>query len=399
MPVTSPIAHRPSATRIRASTGTPRGFGSTPTVSRPMSVTRGRRPVATSSRSPRTSRPSSSSSTNSSASRRARVALADSTSSTPSRRSASPSASPSGAGSRARTCAPVSTTTASPPRRRTTWAISTPTGPAPRTTRRRGTAFIEVASRLVHTPSSSRRPWNRRHHRVRSVGEDDVVGGVPGAVDVHLPAPASRPVPAQQRDAGVGQPLLLPGIGVVGDHEVTPGERRLDVDLGRRQRVAGRVHGLAGSQQRLRRDAGVVGALTTDQLALDDGDPQAPLGQRSSAVLARRASTDHDHIEIAHPGSSSTAARGRSASDASSTRQSPIVPLEAPLVDGARTVGSRRSWQPVPSRADARHWPIWPVPGIRGSVSTAGCQIPDQNDTWCLDANSVSTRGRASPGT
>ena len=35
---------------------------------------------------------------------------------------------------------------------------SWPTGPPPRTSSRRGTAFIAVASRLVQIPSSSRRP-------------------------------------------------------------------------------------------------------------------------------------------------------------------------------------------------------------------------------------------------
>jgi hypothetical protein len=55
MPLTSPIAHTRSAARRRASTAIQRGFGSMPTVSRPLPCTRGRRPVATSSRSPRSS--------------------------------------------------------------------------------------------------------------------------------------------------------------------------------------------------------------------------------------------------------------------------------------------------------------------------------------------------------
>src|SRR5207248_647737 len=37
-------------------------------------------------------------------------------------------------------------------------AISTPTGPPPRTISRRGTSFRPVASRFVHTPSSSASP-------------------------------------------------------------------------------------------------------------------------------------------------------------------------------------------------------------------------------------------------
>ena len=94
------------------------------------------------------------------------------------------------------------------------------------------------------------------------------------------------------------QPLLLAGVGVVGDHEVAPGQRRLDVDLRGRRRVARRVHGLARAQQRLGRDAGPVGALAADQLALDDGDPQAALGQRAGAVLAGRAAAEDDHVVV-----------------------------------------------------------------------------------------------------
>ena len=70
MPVASPIAHTPSATRIRSSTGIPWRVGSTPTVSRPRPSTRARRPVATSRRSPRSSSRPANSTTYSSPSRR-----------------------------------------------------------------------------------------------------------------------------------------------------------------------------------------------------------------------------------------------------------------------------------------------------------------------------------------
>ena len=129
----------------------------------------------------------------------------------------------------------MSTTTASPPSRRTACAISTPTGPPPRISRRRGTAFMPVASRLVQTPSSSRRP-----------GTGGTTGSAPFARTTWsavwrtpststTPGPASRPVPRSRSMPLVGQPALLPGVGVVGDHEVAPGERRLDVDLGGRR--------------------------------------------------------------------------------------------------------------------------------------------------------------------
>ena len=59
-----------------------------------------------------------------------------------------------------------------------------------------------------------------------------------------------------------------------------------------------RLHRLAGAQQRLGRDAGIVGALAADQLALDEGDPQAAVGQRPDAVLARRAAAHDDDVVV-----------------------------------------------------------------------------------------------------
>ena len=210
-----------------------------------------------------------------------------STSSTPSRRRASPSASPSGAGSRASTCSALSASATSPPRRRTAWAISTPTGPPPSTSRRRGMAFMPVASRLVQTPSSSRRPGTGGMIGSAAVRQDDLLGGVAHAVDLDHARPGEPAGAAQQLDADARQPALLAGVGVVRDHEVTPGERGVDVDLGVGRGVAGGVHRLAGAQQRLGRDACPVGAFAPDELALDDGDAQAALGERAGAVLAR----------------------------------------------------------------------------------------------------------------
>ena len=42
-------------------------------------------------------------------------------------------------------------------------------------------------------------PGNRRHERVGSVGEDDVIGGVADAVDLDDPGPGEPPAAAQQR--------------------------------------------------------------------------------------------------------------------------------------------------------------------------------------------------------
>ena len=135
-----------------------------------------------------------------------------------------------------------------------------------------------------------------------------MVGRVLDAVDLDHPGPGEPPAPADQIDPVVGQPSLLSGVGVVGDHEVAPGQRRLDVDLGAGGGIARRVDRFAGAQQRLRRDAGPVGALPADELALDDGDAQAALRQRARAVLARRAAAEDDDVVVAvrhqRPGSS-----------------------------------------------------------------------------------------------
>ena len=97
----------------------------------------------------------------------------------------------------------------------------------------------------------------------------------------------------------LGQPALLTGVGVVRDHEVAPGESRLDVDRRARCGVARGLHRLAWAQQRLRRDAGPVGALAPDQLALDDRHAQATLGQRAGAMLAWRAAAENDDVVVA----------------------------------------------------------------------------------------------------
>src|SRR5437764_321810 len=65
---------------------------------------------------------------------------------------------------------------------------------------------------------------------------------------------------------------------------------------------------LAGTQQRLRRNASPVRALAADQLTLDERDPQPAHSQRGGAVLAGSAAAEHDHVIVAaHVGNSSPA--------------------------------------------------------------------------------------------
>ena len=135
-------------------------------------------------------------------------------------------------------------------------------------------------------PLQAAQARDRRDQRVGTIGEDDVVGGMAHAVHVHHPG-ASQPSSAtKQVDAVVRQPAFLPGVRVVRDHEVAPGEGCLDVDAGRRGRLVRGVRRLARTQQRLGRDARPVRALTADQLVLDEGDPQTACGECSGAVLS-----------------------------------------------------------------------------------------------------------------
>ena len=109
---------------------------------------------------------------------------------------------------------------------------------------------------------------------------------------------------ADQVDALVGEPALLPGVGVVRDHVVPPGERSIHVDVRHRRRFVRGVRGLAGAKQRLRRDARPVRALAADELALDDRDAQAAGGEGARTVLAGRAGADDDDVVVGHDGRS-----------------------------------------------------------------------------------------------
>ena len=157
-----------------------------------------------------------------------------------------------------------------------------------------------IAGRLAVGPDALElaQARDRRNDRIGAVGQDDVIGGVAHAVDLDHAWAGQSAAAAQQVDAVVGQPALLSGVGVVRDHEVTPRERRLDVDLGARRCLARALHSLAGAQQGLRGDARPVGALAPHQLALDERDPQPAFGKRTGAVLARGAAADHDHVVV-----------------------------------------------------------------------------------------------------
>ena len=310
---------------MRASTAMPARPGSMPDASRARARRRAaRRPVATSSLSPRSSLPSAKLEhvVAAVAARRRRVLAEAELDAVGRERLAERFAERRAARAAAGDPRPRP---ARPPRpcRASACAISTPTGPPPSTSSRRGTSFRPVASRLVHTPSSSREARDRRDDRVGAGGDDDVPRRCSVLVADHArrrgrragPSPRSRSMPV------VVEPRHLAGVGVVGDHEVAPGERRRDVDraghgLARRRATRARpATRLAGAQQRLRRDARPVGALAGDQLALDDRDPQAAVGELAGAVLAGRPAADDDDVVVG-----SLIARSRGAVDLAARR-------------------------------------------------------------------------------
>ena len=132
--------------------------GSSPTVSSPMSVVAGVRPIATRTASPTTSLPSSSSTVvGPSPSRRTSVTPVPSRTSTPSRPSDSATSSPANGSSRSSSPCPRTTRVTDEPSIAQAVASSQPTTPPPSTTSRGGTSFALVPSRLVQG-RASRRP-------------------------------------------------------------------------------------------------------------------------------------------------------------------------------------------------------------------------------------------------
>ena len=177
--------------------------------------------------------------------------------------------------------------------------------------------YLRHPGRLARAPDAVElsQTRNRRDDRIGAVGQHHVLGRVPHPVDLHYAGPGDAARPAQQVDAMFGEPALLAGVGIARDHEVSPRERGREVDLRVRAHRERAVHRLAGAQQRLRRDARPVGALTADQLALDDGHAEAAFGERAGGVLARGAAPEHDHVVVPvrrarHPARRSLASRG-----------------------------------------------------------------------------------------
>jgi hypothetical protein len=138
-----------------------------------------------------------------------------------------------------------------------------------------------------------------RHDRIGTVRENHMIRGMAHTVDLHDPRAGEPPAAAQQLDAAIGKEALLASVGVFGDDEVTPGERRLNIDLGARGGLARAMDRLTRPQQRLRRNASSIGALSSHELPLYDRHTQTALRQSARAMLARGAATEHDHVIVA----------------------------------------------------------------------------------------------------
>ncbi len=92
-------------------------------------------------------------------------------------------------------------------------------------------------------PAQARHGWD---DRLRPGRYDHVLGRVANAVDIDHADSRQPTATAEEIDALLGEPALLAGVGVVRNHEVAPGKRRLDIDRAVAAASFARVHGLPG---------------------------------------------------------------------------------------------------------------------------------------------------------
>src|SRR5439155_4323144 len=120
---------------------------------------------------------------------------------------------------------------------------------------------------------------------------------------------------------------------------------------------------VAGSQERLRRDAAVERTLPADQPLLHDGRGQAILHCAAGGVLTGWSGPDHDDVEVvshlSHPPFETVHDRGR-------------------ILRGARFVPANPTPCPRrPSRLRAPVWNAWatiPLTHVRVSATLTACQ-------------------------
>ena len=247
-----------------------------------MSSVRGRRPTATRSSSPRSSSPPSSRSVTCPPSpRAAAVARGPGPDLDPGRARARRRPARWRTAPRRRGCGrpprPVSTLE---PRLLHACAISTPTTPPPRISSRSGTALGRGRLAVRPRPRLGE-PLDRRHRGGGAGGDDDRAAGAHvSAPTVSARSPSKVAAPADQLDPAA------PSHGSWLESSrswITSSRRRSTISgssspadqLARARHPLDLGQQLARAQQRLRRHAGVVGALAADQLLLDQGDLEA----------------------------------------------------------------------------------------------------------------------------
>ncbi len=140
---------------------------------------------------------------------------------------------------------------------------------------------------------------DRRDARVAAGGDDDPLRFQCPAVDIDT---AGAGDPRFASNDGHSLPLVagdLAAVVEVADHVVAVlGDLRpLDLRLGDACCSAGVEAGFRRPQQRLGGDAGPIGALAADQLALDERHVESLVVEARDGDLAGRAGSDHDGVE------------------------------------------------------------------------------------------------------
>jgi hypothetical protein len=143
---------------------------------------------------------------------------------------------------------------------------------------------------------------DRRKRRRRAGGDDEMLVLELAAVDCDDAGPRDARLASHELRALLGEPAFVPRVVAAARHLVAPPEHALGREVAR-DRLGGagsdarRGEHLTRPQQRLRRNARVVGALAAREPVLDDRDVHVAVEtpQRADEVLAGRAGPENDN--------------------------------------------------------------------------------------------------------